>query len=49
MDWTSVTEWDEMAMAFGVVLMLIGFFDIGFWITLIGGVLFLATEGYLNF
>ena len=49
MDWTMIMEWDEMLIVVGVVMMLFVGFEIGFWVALAGTILFLATEGYLNF
>ena len=44
-----IMEWDEMLIVVGVVMMLFVGFEIGFWVALAGTILFLATEGYLNF
>ncbi|HLD62724.1 MAG TPA: hypothetical protein VI875_02565 [Candidatus Norongarragalinales archaeon] len=49
MDWTKIMEWDELLIAAGVGLMLFDQFEIGFWVTIVGVFMFLATEGYLNF
>jgi len=48
-DWTKVIEWDELILVAGVVLMLLGYFELGFWVAAAGALLFLATEGYLHF
>ncbi|MFH1057020.1 MAG: hypothetical protein V1717_04490 [Candidatus Micrarchaeota archaeon] len=49
MDWTMIMEWDELLIVAGVAMMLFVGFEIGFWVALVGTILFLATEGYLNF
>lgn len=49
MDWTKITEWDELLIAIGLGLMLFGEFDLGFWIAVVGIFMFLMGEGYLNF
>ena len=48
-DWTKIMEWDELLIVLGLVLLALGYFETGFWITAVGVFLFLATEGYLNF
>jgi hypothetical protein len=48
-DWTKIMEWDELLIVAGLVLMVLGYFEIGFWAAVAGAFLFLATEGYLNF
>ncbi|MEM4254888.1 MAG: hypothetical protein QXR53_00975 [Candidatus Norongarragalinales archaeon] len=49
MDFTKIMEWDELRIVLGVLLMLFGQFDIGFWVAILGLFMFLTTEGYLSF
>ncbi|HIH20125.1 TPA: hypothetical protein HA244_02555 [Candidatus Micrarchaeota archaeon] len=49
MDFTKLAEWDELLIVAGIALILLGEMNLGFWVAVLGGAFFLASEGYLNF